>query len=407
MKPASYFLLLSLCLPCTAQGQVPDPPSLAIETQQNQVSLNWTEVAGAEGYRLLYADFPAASTLEIIDMGSAISAAAELPFGSAFYVGIQAYNAQGTSLFSNIDYFSLIEDPNAAQTQTCRTDLQDPRYAWPIPGVNGRDWVISNYVDLTPGVGISDYASMPGNGKSYDGHNGIDISLPTFREQDIGVDVKAIHSGLVTDVEDSFPDRATACLNNDWNVVTVRQNDGNTVYYGHLKTGSATVAEGQFIAKGEVLGQVGSSGCSTASHLHLELRGGNNQVVDPFLTGQWCAAPPYEIPVSVFTGILLEGPASLYAEPAKDPPPDIKAIELGARLLPILHSANGLIGDSVGVRMERPDGSTQIEIEQVFTNAERHGMWVFNTGTVDQAGVWTVHYLANGISQYILQVRVL
>ena len=265
--------------------------------------------------------------------------------------------------------------------------------------------MITNYVDQNPGVGISDYRSEAGvSGKSYDGHNGIDIAIPTFREMDSGVNVYAIHSGLVVEVEESFPDRNTSCVSNQWNTVTVAQNDGNRVYYGHLKTNSAVVEPGQQVAKGELLGQVGSSGCSTAPHLHLELRSGSNGVVDPFLTNQWCDAPAYEPPVTVFTGVLLEAPANQYTDALKDPPADINAIAVGRSLLPILHSANGSIGDTVGVRVLNPNGDVHIESAITFSNAERHGSWVFNAGIVDQAGVWTVHFLANNVLQYALQV---
>jgi murein DD-endopeptidase MepM/ murein hydrolase activator NlpD len=48
---------------------------------------------------------------------------------------------------------------------------------------------------------------------------------------------------------------------------------GNNIYafFAHLQTGSVKVKEGQDVKKGEVLGQLGHSGNSTAPHLHFHL----------------------------------------------------------------------------------------------------------------------------------------
>ena len=318
---------------------------------------------------------------------------------------MQAYNEHGAGLFSNIDYFATTE--RKAEAAACAIDNSNPLYAWPMAGENGRDWVISNYIDQTPGLGISDYASAPGvSGKAYDGHRGIDISIPSFREMDAGVNVYAIQAGQVTSVVDHYPDRATSCEDFAWNVVTVRQADGNTVYYGHLRTDSAVVAVGQNVNKGELLGQIGSSGSSTEPHLHLELVHPVTDVVDPFLGNLWCDAPPYTAPVSVFAGFLLEAPARQYPEPLKDPPPDIRSFPVGSRILPLSHSANGAIGDTVGVRLLRPDGSELASSELSFTEAHRHAYWAWNVGSVDTPGTWLLQFLADDIPQYMLQFEV-
>ncbi len=398
---------LSLSLIQVTWAQVPGSPTLHIESTGNVVDLSWTAVSDADGYVLYYADYPDVAELGSVDLGATLAVSGELPPGSAYYVGVQAYNGEGVGMFSNVDYFSLPSTLEPSPGDLCSADPQDARFAWPLPGQNGRDWTISNYVDLTPGTGISDYASAHGvPGKAYDGHNGVDIAIPTFREQDRGVGIYAIQGGVVVDVKQSFPDRATSCQSNDWNVVTVRHADGTLVYYGHMKSQSAAVEEGQTVVKGDLLGQVGSSGCSTAPHLHLELRSPGNEVIDPFRDQLWCDAPAYEFPLSVFTGVLLEAPANQYANAIKDPPPDVKSVPLGASLVPILHSANGAAFDSVGLKLLRPDGSTQVDTSFTLPASGRHGVWIFNTGTLNQSGIWTVHYLANSVTQYLLQVEV-
>jgi hypothetical protein len=56
---------------------------------------------------------------------------------------------------------------------------------WPVAGLEGRDWVINNYVDLDATSGTLDYTGCRGSeAKTYNGHNGIDIDVPNFRWMD-------------------------------------------------------------------------------------------------------------------------------------------------------------------------------------------------------------------------------
>jgi len=413
LKYSTFLAFILIASQCNAQ--TPSAPELSVSVDASFVTIQWSEVSGASGYTLFYADYPEATTLGSLDMMSSLKISAEIPAGSAFYIAVQAYNNEGVSPYSNIESFALealpapspSPTPTSTAEQVCSQDSEDARYAWPMAGENGKAWVINNYVDLLPGLGTQDYASAPGvSGKTYDGHNGIDIDIPSFREMDAGVAVYAIQDGRVSSVIDTNSDRSTFCASTPWNVVVVEQLDGNRVYYGHLKTGSATVSIGQMVAKGELLGQIGSSGCSTQPHLHLELRGSNDSVVDPFRDNLWCDAPEYERPVSVMTGFLLEGPASLHSQPFKDPPADLEKIQLGTKLLPILHSANGAVGDSIGLRVTDPSGKVRLESKLNFSASLRHSNWYWNPAAVDEVGNWTIEYQANEETQYQIEVEV-
>ncbi len=51
----------------------------------------------------------------------------------------------------------------------------------------------------------------------------------------------------------------------------VVESDVAHAFYAHMVPGSVAVTEGQTVRKGEVLGRVGSTGNSTAPHLHFQL----------------------------------------------------------------------------------------------------------------------------------------
>lgn len=103
----------------------------------------------------------------------------------------------------------------------------------------------------------------PFGGSSYEYHEGQDIEAP------MGAPVVAAASGTVT----------IACAQNGYgNVVYIDHGNGLSTRYGHLSRIDAVV--GQQIARGELLGRVGSTGRSTGPHLHYEVRI-NNQPVNP------------------------------------------------------------------------------------------------------------------------------
>ena len=103
----------------------------------------------------------------------------------------------------------------------------------------------------------------PFGGSSYENHEGQDI------EAEMGTPVIAAASGTVT----------IACAQNGYgNVVYIDHGNGLSTRYGHLSHIDAIV--GQRIARGEVLGRVGSTGRSTGPHLHYEVRI-NNDPVNP------------------------------------------------------------------------------------------------------------------------------
>lgn len=95
----------------------------------------------------------------------------------------------------------------------------------------------------------------------------------------VGLDtpIHAMRAGTVTAIrtttrpgDDCYDGGGSAC-GPYANWVILQHADGNTSAYKHLN--SATVAVGDSVAQGQVIGRSGSTGYSTGPHLHQELRG--------------------------------------------------------------------------------------------------------------------------------------
>jgi len=66
--------------------------SPSLTTTGINVSISWTAVPGATGYKLFYAPYPytGPETIESIDMGAQTNLSGDLREGAAFYVAVKA-----------------------------------------------------------------------------------------------------------------------------------------------------------------------------------------------------------------------------------------------------------------------------------------------------------------------------
>lgn len=168
-------------------------------------------------------------------------------------------------------------------------------YLWPIHGKEGIDdfkvYGISNYIDHNPSYPnqVLDYNNGFRTYDTQDGYNhkGTDIfswPFPWYKMDNSEVEIRAIADGVIIGKDDGNQDRSCSFGNNNWNAVYVKNNDGSTAWYGHMKKNSLTSkAVGASVSAGEFLGIVGSSGISTGPHLHLEIYDAGNNLIDPWL----------------------------------------------------------------------------------------------------------------------------
>lgn len=96
-------------------------------------------------------------------------------------------------------------------------------------------------------------------------HTGLDFAAPS------GTPISSVTNGTVTSVE-----YAGAYGNQ----IIVTTNEGDELWYCHLSAYAVQV--GEEVRAGEVIGYVGSTGNSTGPHLHLEVRPGAGDPVDPY-----------------------------------------------------------------------------------------------------------------------------
>ena len=107
----------------------------------------------------------------------------------------------------------------------------------------------------------------------YGFHTGLDIGM------NAGTPVAAIRAGVVeVDDDDAYYDANRPAT---WSGISVwiRCDDGELWGYCHLMENS--VSKGQVVEAGTVIGRCGSTGASTAPHLHLERRAPNGVAIDP------------------------------------------------------------------------------------------------------------------------------
>jgi len=141
-----------------------------------------------------------------------------------------------------------------------------------LSGVDPRPLLAGEGPDWMPVQGVVELwctQSNPGYGGCAGHHDkpAIDIGMP------VGTPVQAAGPGLVVVADHDGGGRGT--------YVDLLHPDGSSSHYYHLS--ALDVAPGQVVERGQLLGRSGSTGSSTAPHLHYEEHGpdGQNRPIGP------------------------------------------------------------------------------------------------------------------------------
>ncbi len=103
----------------------------------------------------------------------------------------------------------------------------------------------------------------PVTGEADAGHHGVDLAAP------VGSDIFAYADGVVAETGESEI---------YGNYVLIDHGGGLNTFYGHMS--KVTVSKGESVAAGDSIGVIGSTGKSTGTHLHFEMRY-DGERVDP------------------------------------------------------------------------------------------------------------------------------
>ena len=183
---------------------------------------------------------------------------------------------------------------------------------WPLREATGFTdcsyYITTAYVDENTATGaIGDWHCGT---NTYDGHQGTDICIwpfPFYKMDNNKVEVIAAAAGTIIAKSDGHFDRNCASNSDTANYVVIQHTDGTCALYWHMKSGSVTTkAIGLPVVVGEYLGVVGSSGSSTAPHLHFEVWSGTTSATykDPYsgtcnilnANSWWASQKPYTEP---------------------------------------------------------------------------------------------------------------
>lgn len=96
-----------------------------------------------------------------------------------------------------------------------------------------------------------------------------------------GIDIACNSSSNVYAATDGVVEKASWNAGGYGNRIIIKHPDGSKTLYAHLKEGGILVNTGQYVAKGEVIGLMGSTGRSTGYHLHFEVIV-NGSRINPF-----------------------------------------------------------------------------------------------------------------------------
>ena len=281
------------------------------------------------------------------------------------------------------------------------TVLETMGFAFPLVGTLNQDFYYTNYVDQDSGLGIQDYACGL---KTYDGHRGTDIVLPSFARMDEGVTVVASAPGTVSLIEDGVADRSKSIGTGGFgNHVRILHRDGFESIYGHLANQSITVSAGQEVATGTILGLVGSSGNSDMPHLHIEFRR-NGATANAFAGTcgpaftHWAAPDPYQ---ETFR-LIAAGTSDLVLDLdlVKDPPTQVDTLTSSDARVSVWVHLHNLRAGSVS-RFELYDPADVLFwsgelVHDVFFSMSWWFVWNIVSGSMTQTGTWRYDYYNDG-----------
>jgi murein DD-endopeptidase MepM/ murein hydrolase activator NlpD len=264
------------------------------------------------------------------------------------------------------------EIPKASVPNSSAKTASVVTYAWPLqtaPGYKDCGYYYwGAHVDQDTAGAFKDYNCGT---LAYHAHRGTDIPIfpyPFYKMDHNQVQVIAAAPGTIVQKSDGNFDKDCAATNATANYLIIQHSDGSYGLYWHLKMGSLTAkAVGQTVTLGEFLGIVGSSGSSTAPHLHFEIWANNNSnsLEDPFqgacnslnATSLWVNQKPYTEPAVITASVNTAAPV-FPACPATETSNEDSCFAGGGTAKFVIFMRNETAATTVNMRIVNPNGTT-------------------------------------------------
>ncbi len=285
-------------------------------------------------------------------------------------------------------------------------------FIWPLKTANGLNdcsyYYIGNYLDqdaTSPGIKDWNCGSV-----TYDGHQGTDICTypyPFDKMDNNQVEIIAAASGTIINRVDGNFDKNCDWSNGNANYITIQHADGSVAMYWHMKMNSLTTKQiGQTVVAGEYLGIVGSSGASSAPHLHFEVLSGitintlNDAYSGPCNTlnanSWWAVQKPYTEPAIIQASVhpVL---AILPVCPATETPNEDSCFTGGASAKFYIFMRNETIGLVQSMRIVNPNGTTFSSWTHTSTSNYFASYRIFTQTLPTTTGTYTYEAIYNGI----------
>lgn len=282
------------------------------------------------------------------------------------------------------------------------SSVSQPKFGWPVEGTLGKDFFLVNYVDQDTSMGLlrDHYCGT----QTYDGHQGTDITLRSFRQMDSGVKVLAAASGRVFGVVDTAFDRnKVSVLSRGFgNWIGIAHPGGIYTYYAHIRRGSAMVQVGDSVEAGTPIALVGSAGNSTDPHLHFEVWN-DSAVIDPFagqcntVNSYWIDQPAYDTTFGVINhGLIGWVPTldTLREYPSR--PNSAFSAHTDTAVTFWIHEYGVQAGDTSRIEWRRTTGELWYEWQFIHDADYRYYYW-WSYINLPPAGDWQVSYFLNNM----------
>ncbi len=271
---------------------------------------------------------------------------------------------------------------------------------YPQAGTLWQDLAIGNFVDLDPSSAIQIFDCST---HSYNGHTGHDVGFGYFREMAIGIPIFAALDGTVVDAHDGEFDMNTLGIGQcnpapPANYVVLNHGGGQRTIYFHMKKNSVAVSIGQVVTAGTQLGLTGSSGCSSAPHLHFESQL-NNQVYEPYAGACRAGASNWVNQIPVRQDMYARDFYFSNASPNYLNDQRLGTFVMGNGTLVWFHLefANRPAGGTQRIRYFRPNGTTATDFTspnlttEFFVGSANIALFV----DLDTTGTWRMLYQVN------------